>query len=129
MPEVRIGIPSVVEAALLPALIGPSRTRRLLLTGDNIGAEEALAWGLVDEVAPAAEVDAAIERLASGILASGPRAIRIQKALILDWEEMHTTAAIERGIEALVDSFATDEPQRMIGAARAALAARRKARG
>src|ERR1700736_4515390 len=35
MPEVRIGLPSVVEAALLPALIGPARARKLLLTGDN----------------------------------------------------------------------------------------------
>ena len=38
MPEVAIGIPSVVEAALLPKLIGPGRARRLLLTGETIGA-------------------------------------------------------------------------------------------
>jgi len=36
MPEVRVGIPSVVEAALLPKLIGPGRARRLLLTGETI---------------------------------------------------------------------------------------------
>src|SRR6202043_2052901 len=40
MPEVRTGIPSVVEAALLPQLIGHGRARRLLLTGEPIGAEE-----------------------------------------------------------------------------------------
>jgi enoyl-CoA hydratase len=127
MPEVRIGIPSVVEAALLPGLIGPARARRLLLTGENIGAEEALAWGLVDRVVPTAELDDAVEAFAAAILAGGPEAIRIQKALILDWEEMHTHAAVERGIEAFVEAFATDEPQRMTGAARAALQARRKA--
>ena len=38
MPEVKIGIPSVVEAALLPGLIGQGRTRRLLLTGETISA-------------------------------------------------------------------------------------------
>ena len=38
MPEVRLGVPSVVEAALLPQLIGWGRTRRLLLTGDTIDA-------------------------------------------------------------------------------------------
>ena len=48
MPEVRVGIPSVVEAALLPQLIGHGRARRLLLTGETIGASEALAWGLID---------------------------------------------------------------------------------
>ena len=50
MPEVRVGIPSVVEAALLPGLIGWGRTRRLLLLGETIGAAEALAWGLVEQV-------------------------------------------------------------------------------
>lgn len=128
MPEVRIGIPSVVEAALLPRLIGPARARHLLLSGENIGAEQALAWGLVDKVVPEAELEGAIEELAASILAAGPRAIRIQKSLILDWEEMHTTAAVERGIEAFVEAFSTDEPARMTGAARAALQARRRGR-
>src|SRR5881392_217896 len=57
MPEVRIGIPSVVEAALLPKLTGHGRARRLLLTGETIGAAEALAWGLVDLVAPPEALD------------------------------------------------------------------------
>ena len=128
MPEVRIGIPSVVEAALLPQLVGPARARRLMLTAENIDAATALAWGLVDRVVPSAELDAAVEALAAPILASGPQAIRIQKSLILDWEEMHTAAAVERGIEAFVEAFATDEPRRMTGAAQAALQARRTQR-
>lgn len=125
MPEVRIGLPSVVEAALLPKLIGHARTRRLLLTGETIGAAEALAWGLVDEVAPADRLDAAVARLADPILASGPRAIRIQKRLILDWEELPTAAAVQQGIEKLVEAFDTDEPRRMIGARIAEMQARR----
>src|SRR5256885_7405093 len=58
MPEVRVGIPSVVEAALLPQLIGHGRARRLLLTGEAIDAETGLAWGLVDAVAPPHGLDA-----------------------------------------------------------------------
>jgi enoyl-CoA hydratase len=128
MPEVRIGLPSVVEAALLPALIGPARTRKLLLTGDNIGAAEALGWGLVDEAVPTDQLDVAVEKLAASILAAGPAAVRLQKSLILDWEEMHTAAAVDRGIDGFVEAFATDEPRRMVNAARAAMQARRKAR-
>ena len=45
MPEVKIGLPSVVEAALLPQLIGWGRTKVLLYTGDNIDASTALDWG------------------------------------------------------------------------------------
>jgi enoyl-CoA hydratase len=125
MPEVRIGIPSVVEAALLPRLIGEGRARRLLLTGETIGAAEALAWGLVDAVAPPDRLDDAVDQLAQPILAAGPRAIRLQKALLLDWQELPTTAAIARGIDVFVSAFDTDEPSRMAAAARARLAARK----
>jgi enoyl-CoA hydratase len=125
MPEVRIGLPSVVEAALLPRLIGPARARRLLLTGENIGAEEALEWGLIDRVVSAEELDAAVEALVASILAAGPYAVRLQKSLILDWEEMHTAAAVDRGIDGFVEAFATDEPRRMTAAVRATMQARR----
>ncbi len=126
MPEVRIGIPSVVEAALLPKLIGHGRARRLLLTGETIGAAEALAWGLVDVVAPPEALDEAVEDLAHPILAAGPNAIRLQKSLILDWEELPTAAAVQRGIDCFVSAYDTDEPARMAGAMLAELRARRR---
>lgn len=126
MPEVAIGIPSVVEAALLPKLIGPGRARRLLLTGETIGAATALEWGLVDAVAPADGLDDAVERFARPILAAGPRAIRLQKSLILEWEELPTSAAIARGIDCFVSAFDTEEPARMAGAALARLRSRNR---
>jgi enoyl-CoA hydratase len=128
MPEVRVGIPSVVEAALLPQLIGYGRTRRLLLTGVTIDAGEALAWGLVDAVAPPDRLDDVVERFAATILAGGPQAIRLQKKLILDWEELPTGAAVARGIEIFTEAYATDEPRRMAEAQLAAMRARRAAR-
>jgi len=126
MPEVRIGIPSVVEAALLPKLIGQGPSRRLLLTGETIGAAEALAWGLVDIVVPPGGLDDAVDRLAGSILAAGPQAIRLQKSLILDWEELPTAAAVERGIDCFVSAFDTDEPAQMAGAMLAELRSRRR---
>jgi enoyl-CoA hydratase/carnithine racemase len=128
MPEVQIGIPSVVEAALLPKLIGHGRARRLLLTGETIGAAEALAWGLVDAVAPPEALDKAVEDLARPILAAGPNAIRLQKSLILDWEELPTAAAVQRGVDCFVSAYDTDEPARMAGATLAELRARRQLR-
>jgi enoyl-CoA hydratase/carnithine racemase len=128
MPEVRIGIPSVVEAALLPKLIGQGRARRLLFTGETIGAAEAVAWGLVDLVVPPADLDEAIEQLARPILAAGPNAVRLQKSLILEWEELPTRAAVERGIDYFVSAFSTDEPARMAGARLAKLRARHRER-
>src|SRR4029079_11214516 len=55
MPEVRLASPSVVEAALLPRLVGTGRARWLVLTGEAIDSREALDWGLVGRgVAPEA---------------------------------------------------------------------------
>ncbi len=116
MPETRIGIPSVIEAALLPQLIGWGRTRRLLLTGETIGTAQAEAWGLVEEVVPADGLDAAIDRVLADIRACGPRAIRLQKALISAWEELPTGAAIAKGIDCFEEAWRSEEPARMMGA-------------
>jgi enoyl-CoA hydratase/carnithine racemase len=114
MPEVRLGVPSVVEAALLPQLIGWGRTRQLLLTGDTIDAATALAWGLVEEVVPADQLDDTVERFVESILVSGPRALRLQKALITAWEDLPLRDAIQRGIDSFAEAWRTDEPRRMM---------------
>jgi enoyl-CoA hydratase len=98
MPEVRLGIPSVVEAVLLPRLIGWGKTRLLLLTGRSIDAATALAWGLVEEVAPASGLDALVDRCLADILASAPLAVRLQKRLIDSWMDSPIDAAIEASI-------------------------------
>jgi enoyl-CoA hydratase len=114
MPEVRVGIPSVIEAALLPALIGWGRTRELLLTGVTISAEEAQRWGLVEQVVPSAGLDAKVEATLAAILACGPEAIRRQKALIRYWEDHTVTDAIAQGIKSFAESFTGDEPRRLM---------------
>jgi enoyl-CoA hydratase len=114
MPEVKVGIPSVVEAALLPGLIGWGRTRELLLFGENIDAATALAWGLVEQVVEPAALDAAVERRLEALLAAGPQAVRLQKKLIRDWENMSLSQAVRAGIESFKQAYATDEPARMM---------------
>jgi enoyl-CoA hydratase/carnithine racemase len=114
MPEVKVGIPSVVEAALLPGLIGWGRTRELLYTGETIDAAKALAWGLVEEVVEADGLDEAVERRVAAILVAGPRAIRIQKRLMQRWEDQSVTEAVRSGIDAFVESWQTDEPRRLM---------------
>jgi enoyl-CoA hydratase/carnithine racemase len=116
LPEVRVGLPSVIEAALLPALIGPGRAAELLLTGDSISAETALAWGLVNRVAPAAELEQVTRALVERIVACSPAAIRLQKELIVRWRNTDLRSAIEAGINAFAQSYATDEPQEAIAA-------------
>jgi len=116
MPEVRVGIPSVIEAALLPGLIGWGRTRELLLLGETIDAPTAHRWGLVERVAPAGGLDAAVEDCLAALLAAGPQAIRLQKALIRRWEDLPLGQAIAAGIDSFADAYATDEPARLMRA-------------
>lgn len=114
MPEVRVGIPSVVEAALLPGLIGWGRTRRLLLLGETISAEEALDWGLVERVVEPEALDGAVQEWIDLLLLAGPVSIRNQKALIREWEDKSVTQGIAAGIPAFARSWLTDEPKRMM---------------
>ena len=110
MPEVHVGIPSVIEAALLPRLIGAGRARDLVFTGRIIDGQEALAWGLVESLTPADRLDAVVDERLAMILNAGPGAIRAQKDLCRRWEELPLSDAIEAGIDAFGDAFLSDEP-------------------
>jgi enoyl-CoA hydratase/carnithine racemase len=109
MPEVKVGLPSVVEAALLPRLIGWGRTSWLLLTAENIDAATADRWGLVEQVVPQAQLDAAIERCVASIVEATPKAVRAQKRLMRRWERLSIDEGIQAGIDAMAESVATGE--------------------
>ena len=116
MPEVRVGIPSVIHAALLPRLIGFARTRWLVMTAATIDAATALAWGLVDVVAAEGGLDVAIEKLVDDLLKCGPEALRSQKVLLRQWEELPLKEAINLSVGTFGRSFLTDEPKRLMQA-------------
>jgi enoyl-CoA hydratase/carnithine racemase len=116
MPEVRVGLPSVVEAALIPQLIGFGRARELLLLGEILDAGTALGWGLVERVVAPDSLDAEIDKVLTSLLAAGPHALRQQKTLMQAWERLPIGEAIAAGVDAFERAFATDEPRRMLSA-------------
>jgi len=116
MPEVKVGLPSVVEAAIIPSLIGFGRARELLMLGETIDAETALRWGLVERVVAAESLDDEVEKVLNSLLAAGPQAVRRQKALMREWEQLPLDRAIAAGIDAFGRTFETDEPTRLLGA-------------
>ncbi|MGH7397648.1 MAG: enoyl-CoA hydratase/isomerase family protein [Candidatus Rokuibacteriota bacterium] len=116
LPEIRVGIPSVIEAALLPGLVGPGRAAEILLTGEAITAAQALEWGLVNRVAPAGELRAVTAGLARRILECAPTAVRLQKELIVRWRNTDQRTAVEYGVNAFAQSFATGEPREAMDA-------------
>jgi len=111
LPEVRVGVPSVIQAALLPLLIGPGRAAEYLLTGESIRAHQALEWGLVNRVAPAGELHRVTTEIVDRMLACAPSAIRLQKELMIRWRNTNLRSAVEYGINAFAQAYATDEPR------------------
>jgi enoyl-CoA hydratase/carnithine racemase len=109
MPEVKVGIPSVVEAALLPRLIGWGRTSWMLLTAENIDAARAEKWGLVEEVVPAGDIARAVESCVAAIVEGTPLAVRAQKRLMRRWERLPLDEAVQAGIDAFAQSVSDGE--------------------
>ena len=110
LPEVRVGLPSVIEASLLPPTIGLGRARRLLLTGETVDAATALEIGLVDQVAAAGELDAAVQAVAGQFRGMSRHILGVQKQIVGQWLESDAEAAAEYSIKAFALCFATPYP-------------------
>jgi enoyl-CoA hydratase/carnithine racemase len=114
LPEVRVGIPSVIHAALLPHIVGPTRAAEMLLTGEPIDAQTALAWGLANRIVERDELRGETERLVESVLRGGVNAIRLQKELMIQWREMGVREGITAGIAAFARAYETREPWEVI---------------
>ena len=107
---------SVIEAALLPGLIGWGRTREMLLTGKLYSAADAAQMGFVQRVTPADQLNAAVDEWLGAICRAGAHAIRAQKALMNRWQRVSVEEGIYAGIDALASAYRTGEPQMAITA-------------
>ena len=111
MPEIEIGIPSVIEAALFLNLVGTLRSKELLFTGDRWDATRAERYGLVNHIVPAQEVLPRARAICKRILQHSPLALALQKDLVNRWMTTDLETAIEYGINALGMAFTTNGPQ------------------
>jgi enoyl-CoA hydratase len=113
-PEIKAGVPSAIEIALLPRLVGLAKTREMVFFGEMINAQEALAIGLVNQVVPPDQVLATAEAVARKFIAQSPTALRLQKEIINKWIETDFVSAVESSIYASGLAFATGEPRAAI---------------
>lgn len=115
MPEILLGVPSVIEAALLPTLIGWGKTRELVYTGVTIDAAEAARIGLVERVVPVDELDAALAQWVGTIASvASASAVRLQKQLLRRWETLPLSDAIAAGIPSFRAAYKTGDPPRLM---------------
>ena len=107
--ETRIGLPEVGLSIIpgyggtqrLPRVIGRGRALEMILTGKPIDAQTALTFGLVNRVAPAAELRAVTEKLAGAMLGNGPLALAMATEAVLRGAE----TSLEEGLRIECDLF------------------------
>jgi enoyl-CoA hydratase/carnithine racemase len=82
-PVMRLGHrPQPSDPGRLIRLVGPSRAKLILLAGQRIAADEALAWGLIDRIAPAETLLDTCLSLAGDALAADPAHVRVLKRMV-----------------------------------------------
>jgi enoyl-CoA hydratase/carnithine racemase len=116
MPEITVGIPSVIQAALLPGLVGWGRTAELLLGGQPVEAREAERWGLVNRAVEESRLDGEVEAWVERLRALPPDAVRLQKALLARWRRVDVDTAVALSADVFARAYATGEPKRAMQA-------------
>jgi 2-oxoglutaroyl-CoA hydrolase len=83
LPEIGLGmIPGSGGTQRLARLVGLSRAKDVIMRRKRISAQDALAWGLVSEVVPAAELDGAVARVLTDLEALSPVALAMAKRVL-----------------------------------------------
>src|SRR5882757_3762703 len=110
-PGVRIGLFCSTPMVPLSRAIGRKRALQLLLTGEPVDAATALDWGLVNQVVPADQLDAAVDTLVGQILRFSPRVIGLGKRAFYDQVERTEREAYERVQPVMAANAAAPEAQ------------------
>jgi enoyl-CoA hydratase/carnithine racemase len=109
MPGINVGVFCSTPAVGVARNIGRKRAMEMLLTGDPIDAPTALAWGLVNRVVPAAELDAAVGHFTEIVLARSPAVVRGGKAAFYRQIERPIEAAYEETGRAMAANLSLED--------------------
>ena len=109
-------VPDGSSTFYLPRRIGDRRTRELMLTNRRLSAAEALEWGVVNQVVPAAELMPTAEKLAATLAAGPTRSFGAVKALLNETFEHGLETQMELEARAIAAASITADGQEGIGA-------------
>ncbi|HEY0023796.1 MAG TPA: enoyl-CoA hydratase-related protein [Longimicrobium sp.] len=116
-PEINLGIiPGGGGTQRLPRVVGTGQAMRLVLSGEIIGAAEALRIGLVDVVHPAAELRERTLEFARGMAGKSPVALRMAKSAVRAAAEMPLAAGLQYETEAFITCFGSDDKREGVAA-------------
>jgi crotonobetainyl-CoA hydratase len=110
LPEPRVGrLPLDGGMVLLQRQIAHRHAMGMLLTGRRIKAAEALAFGLVNEVVPRADLDAVVDHWVSEIIACAPLSVRAIKSTVRRTAQMSVQEAQQHRHPALVAALKSED--------------------
>lgn len=95
-PEIRVGVFPPIAAVVFPSLLGRKKTMELILTGDTIGAQEALELGFVNRVVPHDKLEAFVDELVSRIMANSGSVLQMTKMALIAGEGLNFQEALKR---------------------------------
>ena len=98
LPEVDVGLPTVIHGGLLLRLVGEGVANELVYTGETLSGERAESLGVVTKAPTAAEYEDAVDGLVDTLAAKSPRVVRSQKRVMRKFR----SAGLEEGIEASI---------------------------
>jgi enoyl-CoA hydratase/carnithine racemase len=109
-PEIRVGvIPGCGGTQVLPRLMGEKRAKEFIFSGRMMDAEEALSYGIVNKVVPAAELREATEQMVSDLLRNSPAILRIAKMAINKSLDLPLTVGMDYERELFAMCFGTQD--------------------
>ncbi len=108
-PHMRIGIPSIVEAGILPQAVGIFRTKWLCFTAEYWDGRQAYQAGLINQVVPPEELDAAVDALVQKLAGYSPVAMALQKEIVHKWMTTDLETAIDFSINTVFMSFESED--------------------
>lgn len=111
LPEIRVGIPSVIEASLLPRIVGWGIARELILTGKTIDAKRAYEIGLINKIVPGEKLHEETLNFAADFLDLSPFILKVQKDILRRWLETGYTEGVHYSIESFSLCFSTPHPR------------------
>ncbi|HKF43753.1 MAG TPA: enoyl-CoA hydratase [Thermoanaerobaculia bacterium] len=109
MPGINVGVFCTTPAVGVARNVGRKRAMEMLLTGEPIDAKTALAWGLVNRVVPASELDAEIAKFTKILLARSPSVVRLGKAAFYRQMDRPLEAAYESAGEVMAKNMSLED--------------------
>jgi enoyl-CoA hydratase len=121
LPEIKVGVPSVCDIALLQQHIGLAKAKEVILTGDNYSVEELAPYGFLNAVVPADDLVAETKRMLARVVRHTRAVTAAQKRLFEIWQTTSLTAGIDMSVDVFASVFESAETYEQINRHRLAI--------